>query len=196
MITNSPYSQRGLLQVVPTIYTTVKSEPQQEGSLMGVLKSRAEETGPLPREYDSQNRFDAQLDEHGVPVRYPWDWLTLRKNTTESLRALGGHTSRSSVFAVIKIPNRYWRDPIGFSLAKPISFFERGFQEQHCYRVMYKQNRWMQRTLEDRQNNLKGKVQKPVFVRMWNPKTHVTMRCDMPQKTTQKMLKLLGDPLD
>ena len=96
---------------------------------------------------------------------------------------------------MIKISNTYWRAPIGFSRAKPNSFVERGFQEQYCYRDMYKQNRWMKQTLEDRQNNLKGKVKKPVFVQTWNPKTQVTMRSDMPQKTTQKMLYLLGDPL-
>ena len=57
---------------------------------MGVLKSRVKTAGSLHREYGPVNRFDAQLDEHGVPVRYPWDWHTLRKNSTESLRALGG----------------------------------------------------------------------------------------------------------
>ena len=86
-------------------------------------------------------------------MRYPWDWPTLRKYTTESLQALGGHTSRSNVFEMIKIPNRHWRAPIDFSRAKLIGFVERGFQDYYCDRDVYKQNLWMQRSLEDCQNS-------------------------------------------
>ena len=60
---------------------------------------------------------------------------------------------------------------------------------------MYKQDLWMQRTLEDRQSNLKGKVQMPIFVQMWNPDLKITIGSDMPQETTYAMLDLLGDPL-
>ena len=131
------------------MYTTVKTESQQEVYLMGVLNSRAKKTGPLHTEYGPVNWYDAPLDEHGVPVRHPWDWPTQRKYTTESLRALGGHTSRSFAFGLIKISNRYWRAPIGVSRAKLKRFVERGFQEQYCYRDIYKQSLWMQRTLEE-----------------------------------------------
>ena len=96
---------------------------------------------------------------------------------------------------MFKIPNRHWRVPIGFSRAEPTSIVGRGFQEQYCYRDKYKQNLWMQRTLEDCQNNLKGKVQTPIFVQMWNPETKGTIGNDMPQETTHNVFELLRDPL-
>ena len=77
--------QQGLLHLVPTMYTTIKSEAQQEENLMGVLKTRAKKTGPLPKEYGPINWYDAPLDKLGVPVRYPWDFPTLRKYVSESL---------------------------------------------------------------------------------------------------------------
>ena len=46
---------RGLLHLVPTRYTTIKSQPQQEENLMGVLKSRAKKIGTLAREYETVN---------------------------------------------------------------------------------------------------------------------------------------------
>ena len=108
---------------------------------------------------------------------------------------MGGHTNRDYNFQLIKIPVRYWRGPIGYIRAKPISMVERGFNEQYAYRDQYKLGVWMSRTLEERQGRLKGLVVPPKISPVWNSEARITMGSDMPAETCYHVMELLSDPL-
>ena len=89
--------ERGLYMKVPRMYTTIKSEIQQDENLMGVLKTRTKKACPLPREYGPVNCYNAPLDRKRLPVRYDWSLTQLRKYVTECLQAMGGHTNRNKL---------------------------------------------------------------------------------------------------
>ena len=120
------------------------------------------------------NWYTSPLDNQGNPLRFNWSFAHLRKYVTECVQAMGGHTNRDYNFQLIKIPVKYWRGPIGYIRAKPISMVERGFNEQYANRDHYKLGVWMSRTLEERQGRLKGLVVPPQISPVWNPeaRTH------------------------
>ena len=140
--------ERGLYMRVPRMYTTIKSEIQQDENLMGAIKARTKKACPLPREYGPLNWYNAPLDRKGLPVRFDWSLTQVPKYVTECLLAKGGHTNRNYHFQSIKIPARYWRGPKGLIRAKSISLVERGFDEQFAFRDHYKLGVWMSRTSE------------------------------------------------
>ena len=74
--------ERGLYMHVPRMYTTIKSEIQQEENLMGILKARTKKACPLPREYGPVNWYNAPLDNQGIPVRFDWSLTSQRKYVT------------------------------------------------------------------------------------------------------------------
>ena len=153
--------ERGLYLRVPRMYATMKNEVQQDENLAEILKARTKKACPLPREYGPVNWYTSPLDNQGIPLRFNWSFAHLRKYVTECVQAMGGHTNRDYNFQLIKIPVRYWRGPIGYIRAKPISMVERGFNDQYAYRDHYKLGVWMSRTLEERQGRLKGLVVPP-----------------------------------
>ena len=187
--------ERGMYMRVPRIYTTIKSEIQQDENLMGVLKTRTKKAYPLPRVCGPVNWYNAPLDRKGLPVRFDWSLTQLRKYVTDCLQAMCGHTNRNYTFQSIRIPARYWRGPIDLIRAKPISLVERGFDEQFAYRDHYKLGVWMSRTLEERQGRLKGLVIPPQRARVWNPEARITMGSDMPAEKCYHIMELLSDPL-
>ena len=95
---------------------------------------------------------------------------------------------------MIKILTRYWRAAIRLSRAKPISWGERGFNVQYCYRDHYKLGIWVSRT-EDRREILKVKVVSPKVAPAWNPDARVTMGSDMPAEARYNVRELLSEPL-
>ena len=187
--------ERGLFLLIPRMYTTIKNETQQDENLAGILKARTKKACPLPREYGPVNWYNSPLDHHGIPQRFNWSFAHLRKYVTECVQAMGGHTNQGYNFQMIKLPARYWRGPIGYARAKPISMVEKGFNEQYAYRDHYKLGVWMSRTLEERQGRLKGLIIPPQTMPVWNPEARVTMGSDMPAETCYHVMELLSDPL-
>ena len=187
--------ERGLFLRVPRMYTTFKNEVQQDENLAGILKARTKKACPLPREYGPVNWYTSPLDNQGIPLRFNWSFAHLREYVTECVQAMGGHTNRDYYFQLIEIPVRYWRGPIGYIRAKPISMVERGFNEQYAYRDHYILGVWMSRTLEERQGRLKGLVVPPQISPVWNPEARITMGSDMPAETCYHVMELLSDPL-
>ena len=187
--------ERGLYLRVPRMYTTIKNETQQDENLSGILKARTKKACTLPREYGPVNWYTSPLDDKDIPIRFNWSFAHLRKYVTECVQAMGGHTNREYHFQLIKIPARYWRGPIGYIRAKPISMVERGLDEQYAYKDHYKLGVWMSRTLEERQGRLKGLVIPPQFSPVWNPEARITMGSDMPAETCYHIMELLSEPL-
>ena len=191
---------RGILRYklylrIPRMYTTIQNEVQQDENLAGILKARTKKACPLPREYGPVNWYTSPLDNQGIPLRFNWSFAHLRKYVTDCVQAMGGHTNRDYNLQLIKIPARYWRGPIGYARAKPISMVERGFDELYAYRDHYKLGVWMSRTLEERQGRLKGLVVPPQILPVWNPEARGTMGSDMPAETCYHIMELLSDPL-
>ena len=56
---------------VPQVYTTIKTEQQAEENLMGVVRARSRKATVLPREYSPVNWYNAPVDLHGQPFRFP-----------------------------------------------------------------------------------------------------------------------------
>ena len=79
--------ERGLFLLV---YTTTKSEIQQDEYLMGIVRTRTKEACALPREYGPVNWYGSTLDTSGMPICYNWSVSSLRAYLNESLRALRG----------------------------------------------------------------------------------------------------------
>ena len=161
--------ERGLFMLVPRMYITIEAEFQQDENSMGILRTRTKKACALPREYRPVIWYDSPLDASGMPIRYNWSMNSIRTFLNESFRALGGHANREHTFEMIKILARYWRAEIGLSGAKPISWVERGFNEQYCYCDHYKLGIWMSRTLEDRRGRLRGNVVPPQIASVRNP---------------------------
>ena len=53
----------------------------------------------------------------------------------------------------------------------------------------------MRRTVEDRQNRLRGKLTPPVINQIWPHEAHVTKGSDMPPETTYNVVERLGSHL-
>ena len=187
--------ERGLYMKVPRMYTTIKNEFQQDENLSGILKARTKKACPRPRENGLVNWYTSPLDKEGIPIRFNWRFTHLRKYVTECLQVMGGHTNRNYNFQMINIPAKYWRGPIGYLRAKPISLVERGFNKQYAYRDHYKLGVWMSRTLEERPGRLKRLVAPPQIASVWNPAARITMGSDMPAETCYHIMELLSDPL-
>ena len=97
---------------------------------------------------------------------------------------------------MIKIPTRFWRAPIGSARTKPVSFVERGFQEQYAYEDNDRLNEWMRRTVEDKQREFRGKLKSPAINLVWRPEARITMgSSDMSPETVYNIIERLGDPL-
>ena len=174
--------ERGLFMLVPRMYTTKNAEFLQDENLLGILRTRTKRACALLGEYGPINRYGSPLDSSGKPIRYNWSLSSFRTYLNESLRALGGHLNREYAFEMIEIPARHWRAAIGLSRAKPISWGERRFNEQYCYRDHYKLGIWMSRTLEERRGRLRGKVVSLEVAPVWNPEARVTMEMTCQQK--------------
>ena len=117
------YAVRDLLSSeVPQAYTytTIRTEQQADGNLMGVIRARTRKASVLPREYGPVNWDNAPLDLDGKSLRFPWQIEILRKIITASLRA-SPHSRSNYSFKVIQIPNRYLKEPLGYYRARPIA---------------------------------------------------------------------------
>ena len=90
---------------MPQVYATVKTEPQAEENMMGVIRVRTRKAAVLPREYGPVNWYNAPLDLQGQPCRFPWSVEFVKRTINSSLRA--SPTVRSDYkFKFIQVPNR------------------------------------------------------------------------------------------
>ena len=104
---------------IPHGYTTLKSEKQLEENLMGVLRARTRKACPLPREHGPVNWYSAPRSLDGVPFRFPWSQDFIRKVIRTSTSADPPIDPLYS-FKCITLPNRYWKEPLGWPRAKPV----------------------------------------------------------------------------
>ena len=104
---------------VPQAYTTVKSEQQVEENMMGVVRARSRKAAVLPREYGPIKSYNAPVDLNGQSFRFPWSSDFIKKVINPCLQ-LSPHVRSDYRFKFIQVPNRYWKEPIGYPRARPI----------------------------------------------------------------------------
>ena len=104
---------------MPHGYTTLKSEKQLEENLMGLWRACTRKACPLPRELGPVNWYSAPLSLDGVPFRFPWGQDFIRKVIRTSTSA-GPPIDPLYSFKCITLPNRYWKEPLGWPRAKPV----------------------------------------------------------------------------
>ena len=185
--------ERGLYMRVPPMYTTIKSEIQQDENLMGVIKARTKEASPVLQDYGPVNWYNAPLDRKGLPVRFDWSLTTQIRDRMSSSHGwphqsklhLPVHQNISKILAGAHRSNS----------SKAHQSVERGFDEQFAYRDHYKLEVWMSRTLEKGQGRSKGLVIPPQRAPVRNPEARITMGSDMPAETCYHIMELLSDPL-
>ena len=75
-----------LAEVEDLVYTTIKTEKQAEENMMGVVRAHSRKATVLPREYGPVNWYNAPVDLHGQPFRFPWSADFIKSVITSSLR--------------------------------------------------------------------------------------------------------------
>ena len=74
--------------------------------MMGVIRARTRKATVILRDYGTVNWYNAPVDMHGQPFRFPWSSEVLRKMITTSLRASPNARSNHQ-FKFIQVPIRY-----------------------------------------------------------------------------------------
>ena len=104
---------------VSQAYTTIKTEQQAEENMMGVVRARSRKATVLPREYGPVNWYNAPVDLNWHPFRFPWSADFVKKIINASLR-LCPNVCPDYKFKIFQVPNRYWKEPVGYPRARPI----------------------------------------------------------------------------
>ena len=86
--------------------------------MMGVIRARTRKDCHLPREYGPVTWYHAPLDLNGKQFMFSWSKDQLRKVICASLRA-SHRVNLKYVFKFIQVPNRYWKEPVGYPRARP-----------------------------------------------------------------------------
>ena len=176
---------------VPQVYTTLKTEQQAEENMMGVLRARTRKATILPREYGPVNWYNAPLDLRGQPFRFPWSSDNLRKIINASLRA-SPNTRSNYHFKFIKIPNRYWKEPVGYPRARRIARGQEllDHQLQHLDFALVPQ--WIEVAAQVRDRSLSRRMASMQFDPVWRPQSKMTMSGDMPLALLDMVNSVLG----
>ena len=176
---------------VPQVYTTIKTESQAEENMMGVIRARSRKAAVLPREYGPVNWYNAPLDQQGQPYRFPWSVEFIKKTITASLRA--SPTVRSDYkFKFIKVPNRYWKEPVGYPRARPVARGKEFLDYQLGYLDHAIVPKWIDVAAHIRNRNLSRRMAPIQYDQVWRPQGRMTMSGDMPLTLLDIVNQVLG----
>ena len=183
--------QESLSGEMPQAYTTIKTERQAEENMMGVICARARKAAVLPREYGPVNWYNAPMDLHGQPFRFPWTVDFIKKTTNSSLDA--SPTVRSDYkFKFIKVPNRYWKEPVGYPRARPIARGQELLNHQLRHTDYANVPQWISVAAQVRDRNLSRRMAPIQYEPVWRPQGRMTMSGDMPLTLSDIVNQVLG----
>ena len=86
---------------------------------VSLVRARSRKAAVLPREYGPINWNNAPVDLYGQPFRFPWSSYFIKKLINPCLQ-LSLHARSNYKFKFIQVPNRYWKEPVGYPRARPI----------------------------------------------------------------------------
>ena len=115
---------------VPQVYTT-KTVQQPEENMMGVVRARSRKATVLPREYGPVNWYNAPVGLHGQPFRFPWSADFIKIVINSSLR-VSPNVRPDYKFKFIPVPNRYWKEPVGYPRAGPLGVAKSTWITSYC----------------------------------------------------------------
>ena len=171
--------QETLSGEMPQAYTTIKTELQAEENMMGVNRARARKAAVLSREYGPVNWYNAPMDLHGQPFRFPWTVDFIKKTINSSLDA--SPTVRSDYkFKFIKVPNRYRKEPVGYPRARPIARGQELLNHQLRHTDCANVPQWVSVAAQVRDRNLSRRMAPIQYEPVWRPQGRMTLSGDMP----------------
>ena len=176
---------------VPHGYTTIKSERELEENLMGLLRACTRKACPLPREHGPVNWNSAPLSLEGVPFRFPWSQEFMRKAIRASTSA-GPPVDPLNCFKCIAFPNRYWKEPLGWPMAKPVGRAPEVFNRQIQHLESAQIPGWTEGAAQIRQRNLQSRVIPFPRKSAWKPTGKMTMSGDMSIVQHDEINSVLG----
>ena len=176
---------------MPHGYTTLKSEKQLEENLMGLLRARRRKACPLPREHGPVNWYSAPLSLGGVPFRFPWSQDFIRKVIRTSSSA-GPPIDPLYSFQCITLPNRYWKEPLGWPRAKPVGRAPEILNRQIQHLELAQIPGWIEGAAQIRQRNLQCRITPFPRRSAWKPQGKMTMSGDMSIVLHDEINSVLG----
>ena len=183
--------QKTLSGKMPQAYTTIKTELQAEENMMGVIRARPRKAAVLPRGYGPVNWYNAPMDIHGQPFRFPWTVDLIKKTINSSLDA--SPTVRSDYkFKFIKVPNHYWKEPVGYPRARPIARGQELLNHQLRHTDCANVPQWISVAAQVRDRNLSRRMAPIQYEPVWRPQGRMTMSEDMPLTLLDIVNQVLG----
>ena len=183
--------QETLSGEMPQAYTTIKTELQAEEIMMGVIRARLRKAAVLPREYGPVNWYNAPMDLHGQPFRFPWTVDFMKKTINPSLDARP--TVRSDYkFKFIKVPNRYLKEPVGYPRARPIARGQELLNHQLRHTDYANVPQWISVAAQVRDRNLSRRMAPIQYELVWRPQGRMKMSGDMPLTLLDIVNQMLG----
>ena len=174
---------------MPHGYTTLKSEKQLEENLMGLLRARTRKACPRPREHGPVNWYSAPLSLDGVPFRFPWSQDFIRMVIRTSA---GPPIDPLYSFKCITLPNRYWKEPLGWPRAKPVGRAREIFNRQIQHLELAQIPGWIKGAAQIRQRNLQCRITPFPRRSAWKPQGKITMSGDMSIVLHNEINSVLG----
>ena len=164
---------------MPQAYTTIKTEQQAEENMMGVVRARSRKPAVLPREYGPINWYNAPVDLNGQPFRFPWSSDFIKKVINSCLR-ISPHVRSDYKFIYIQVPNRYWKETVGYSRARPIGRGKELVNHQLRHLDVANVPKWISVAAQVRDRNLSRRMAPLQYEPAWRPQERMTMSGDMP----------------
>ena len=162
-----------------------------EENLMGLLRARTRKACPLPREYGPINWYSAPLNLDGVPFRFSWSQDFIRKVIRASTSA-GPPIDPPYSFKCITLPNRYWKEPLGWPRAKPVGRAPEIFNRQIQHLELAQIPGWIEGAAQIRQRNLQCRITAFPRRSAWKPQGKMTMSGDMSIVLHDEINSVLG----
>ena len=164
---------------MPQAYTTIKTEQQAEENMMGVVRAGSRKAAVLPREYGPVNWYNAPVDLNGQPFRFPWSSDFIKKMINSCL-GISPNVRPDYKFKIIQVPNRYWKEPVGYPRARPIGRGKELLDHQLRHLDFANVPEWISVAAQIRDRNLSRRMAPLQYEHAWRPQGRMIMSGDMP----------------
>ena len=135
------------------------------------------------------------MDLHGQPFRFQWTVDFIKKTINSSLDA--SPSVRSDYrFKFIKVPNRYWKKPVGYPRARPIARCQELLNHQLRHTDYANVPQWISVAAQVRDRNLSRRMAPIQYEPVWRPQGRMTMSGDMPLTLLDFVNQVLGAEWD
>ena len=146
---------------------------------------------PSAREHGPINWYSAPLSLDGVPFRFPWSQDFTRKVIRASASA-GPSIDPLYSFKCITLPNRYWKEPLGWPRAQPVGRAPEIFNRQIQHLELAQIPGWIEGAAQILQRNLQCRITPFPRRSAWKLQGKTTMSRDMSIVLHDEINSVLG----